>query len=272
MPWVRFDDQFPIHRKVDSLSDPAFRLHVSAIFWSARNLTDGYVPEIDLDAASPRTMQRPSKFVSELVRRGAWAKSQDGWQIHDYLDYQPSKVRVVEDRKKNAMRQKRFRDKDDDSNGVSHGVSNATPSRPEPVEEDSLRSPSSTPRRNDPPRRDVDQLCERLLAQITDNGARAKITAKWRTEARLMLDRDRRDLNQALRLIDWATGHEFWSANVLSMSTFRAKYDQLLLQAKREFRQKAQPQYKSQTDANIETFMRGTGIDGPRQLPPGGDP
>jgi hypothetical protein len=33
MTWVRFDDQFPIHRKMTGLSDAAFRLHVLAIFW-----------------------------------------------------------------------------------------------------------------------------------------------------------------------------------------------------------------------------------------------
>lgn len=54
MPWVRFDDQFPIHRKVDGLSDAAYRLHTSAIFWCARNLTDGFVSEEDLDGVTAR--------------------------------------------------------------------------------------------------------------------------------------------------------------------------------------------------------------------------
>lgn len=169
MSWVRLDDQFPIHRKVDSLSDPAFRLHVSAICWCARNTTDGYVSEADLAAAAPRTMKRPDRFVPELVRRGVWSSAADGWTIHDYLDYQPSKARIEEDRKKNAQRQRKFaaRRKDRDqgkpetpnavtnasatplgakTNAVADGVTNAAPSRPVPKGDNSLRSSSPYPR------------------------------------------------------------------------------------------------------------------------------
>ena len=51
---LRFDDQFPIHRKVSGLSDAAFRLHVEAIFWCDRNLTDGFIREPRLLVAGHR--------------------------------------------------------------------------------------------------------------------------------------------------------------------------------------------------------------------------
>lgn len=117
MPWVRFDDQFPIHRKVDTLSDPAFRLHVSAIFWCARNLTDGYVPEGDLDVVAPRKMKRPDKFVAELVGRELWLPSDDGWHVNDYLQYQPSKARVQKDRDNAAQRQRKWKERQRDHAG-----------------------------------------------------------------------------------------------------------------------------------------------------------
>jgi hypothetical protein len=91
LPWVRFDDQFPINRKVARLSDPAFRLHVSAIFWSARNLTDGSVPTEDLPLAAPGS-RRLDGLVAELVDRGLWIATPPlGWVINDYLEYQPSR-------------------------------------------------------------------------------------------------------------------------------------------------------------------------------------
>lgn len=104
MPWVRFDDQYPIHRKVAGLSDTAFRLHSAAIFWCSRNGTDGFVPEEDLDQVCAQ-VRAPAKFASECVRRGTWhdaayaCASEDcpgpregnGWVIHDYLEYQPTK-------------------------------------------------------------------------------------------------------------------------------------------------------------------------------------
>lgn len=190
MPWVRFDDQFPIHRKVDSLSDPAFRLLTSAIFWCARNLTDGHVPDGDLDGAKPRKMKRPDKFVPELLDRDLWheagsvcgskkcpanpanppARANSGWLIHDYFDYQPTKTEVLAEREKNAERQRRYRERHaesrSESNGVSNGVtapvSNGTPSRPVPS------------------RRDGSALREETSGdQSVRAGARTREAARW---------------------------------------------------------------------------------------------
>jgi hypothetical protein len=164
VPWVRFDDQFPINRKVSRLSDAAFRLHVSAVFWCARNLTDGAVPEEDLDDVCAR-VRTPERFVTEIVGRGLWHEIgyqcdsdvclghpdnavsntvTKGWVIHDYLEYQPSKSKVLDERKGNAERQKKWREqrkqereeRNGVSNAVSNGGSNATPSRPVPSRRD----------------------------------------------------------------------------------------------------------------------------------------
>lgn len=146
MPWVRFDDQFTIHRKVDGLSDAAFRLHTSAIFWSARNLTDGSVSREDLDGVSAR-VRTPERFAAECKKRGVWHLGDedcpsekcpadgkgdgDGWIIHDYWEFQPSKVQVVADRQAAARRQAKWRaSHNGSSNGVTNTVSASSPSRP----------------------------------------------------------------------------------------------------------------------------------------------
>lgn len=104
MPWVRYDDQYPIHRKVAGLSDAAFRLHTAAIFWSARNGTDGFVPDEDLDQVCAQ-VRDPARFAAECVNRRTWhlaahsctsemcpdPRDEPGWVIHDYLEYQPTK-------------------------------------------------------------------------------------------------------------------------------------------------------------------------------------
>jgi hypothetical protein len=145
MPWVRFDDQFTIHRKVDGLSDAAFRLHASAIFWSARNLTDGFVSREDLDGVTAR-VRTPARFAAECVRRGVWHDArepcpsekcpgpvdEDGWVIHDYWQYQFTKDQVVRDRDAAARRQANWRAAHNgSSNGVTDGVSSPSPPRPE---------------------------------------------------------------------------------------------------------------------------------------------
>jgi hypothetical protein len=108
MPWVRFDDRFPTHRKVRRLSDAAFRLHVSAIHWCAEHLTDGHVPADELDLVSDVT--DPKSAVAELEPK-LWEPLDDGWLIHDYLEYQPPASKVRADRDAKKERQDRWRDK-----------------------------------------------------------------------------------------------------------------------------------------------------------------
>lgn len=86
-----------------------------------------------------------------------------------------------------------------------------------------------------PPRDDVDQLCARLRDRMIGNGFKPPtITEDWQRQSRLLLDKDGRDLTQALRLIDWATADEFWHPNIKSMGKFRAQYDTLLARARQE--------------------------------------
>lgn len=81
-------------------------------------------------------------------------------------------------------------------------------------------------------REDIEQLCAHLAEWIFTNGSkRPVITNAWRTEARLLLDKDERELATAIRLMDWCQSDSFWRANILSMPKFRAKYDQLRLAA-----------------------------------------
>jgi hypothetical protein len=149
MPWVRFDDQFTIHRKIGSLTDAEYRLHTEAIFWCARNLTDGAIEPSELRLVSrARGLKR---LVGRLVERGLWHEPGQGcgtedcpgpvdnaFTLHDYLAFQPSKRRVAAARQSNAERQQKWRDQRNhgSSNGTRNGVTNAprnsAPSRPDP--------------------------------------------------------------------------------------------------------------------------------------------
>lgn len=86
MTWVRLDDSFCDHPKVDGLSDAAFRLHVAGLCYSARFLTDGFVAVSRVDRLVRR--YKPS-LTAELVAAGAWDARPEGWQIHDFTDWNP---------------------------------------------------------------------------------------------------------------------------------------------------------------------------------------
>ncbi len=148
MTWVKLDDQFPIHRKVAGLGDAVYRLASEAIFWCSRNSTDGVIRAAELKESSKRaTLPR----AAELVGRDLWhaagdlctrckemlvdagtPEPSDGWVIHDYLKYQPSRVQVDKDRDTKAERQRRWREAR--KGGSSRNDASTNASRDPPVD------------------------------------------------------------------------------------------------------------------------------------------
>jgi hypothetical protein len=102
--WLRLDDGFGEHPKIVDLSDKAFRVHVLALLYCARNLTDGRLPaRYPVDVSTGR----------ELVRRGLWAPTEGGgWVIHDWSEWNPS-AEAIRQRLKNDRERKRRRREDD---------------------------------------------------------------------------------------------------------------------------------------------------------------
>ena len=103
-------------------------------------------------------------------------------------------------------------------------------------------------------RPEVLALLDHLDSCIVANGAKAPTRSKGNSDAaRLLLDRDKRDEAQAHELIEWATSDDFWKSNILSMSKFRAKYDQLLLSSRRS--QVRPPQAPSRNQRITAAFL-----------------
>jgi hypothetical protein len=150
MPWVRFDDQYPINRKIKGLSDAAFRLDTEGICWSSRNGTDGLIRRVDLDfvSTSPRLSRQwrsnLARAAAELVHQNRWhepghscescVQPIDGWVVHDYLKFQPSKVDVLREQGAKAERQRRWMDKRKGAGDVSrHTVRDASEDASQPT-------------------------------------------------------------------------------------------------------------------------------------------
>ena len=93
MSWVRLDDSLLDHPKLLGLSDRALAAWVRGLVWSSRQLTDGYVPSVALRVIAPRAT---ITTTSELVDAHLWETRNGGYQIHDYLDYQPGSEEVRE--------------------------------------------------------------------------------------------------------------------------------------------------------------------------------
>jgi hypothetical protein len=167
--WVRYDDQAAIHRKVAPLDDATYRLWREAIEWCARNTTDGRIAADELSSVSTRASKRRAEI---LVRKELWHEADaprcpgpkcpepgpDGWVIHDYHDYQPTKVAVKAELAAKAERTRKWReakagrnkprDGDGDASPDGHGDDTghariSSPPRPAPKE-----AGSGTPQRS----------------------------------------------------------------------------------------------------------------------------
>jgi hypothetical protein len=101
MAYVRLDDSVMDNPKMVALSDRAFRGWVWGLCYAQRHLTDGYLPLAALTATTKRA-------AGELQARGLWTVADAGFQIHDYLKHQDSKIEV-EERKLQAR--KRMQDR-----------------------------------------------------------------------------------------------------------------------------------------------------------------
>ncbi len=103
MSWVRIDDKAMTHPKIVGLSDKAFRLWVWGLAYCQQHLTDGLIPIAALPAGSGR-------IAVVLVLARLWdAIDAGGWIVHDYTDWNDSKIRVEEKRAQARERMSRVR-------------------------------------------------------------------------------------------------------------------------------------------------------------------
>lgn len=162
MAWSKLDDGMWSHPKFLGLSNAAVGVWAKALSWTAQQLTDGALPK-----ALKMVLRASDEDVAELVEAGLWDEAGTGWQIHDYLEFNPSRESVLAERAKGRDRAQRSyqrraeaksdsspedNPKDAESSAILRqvfGDSSTTrpvPSRPVPEEEDhthNAREPSN---------------------------------------------------------------------------------------------------------------------------------
>lgn len=112
MTWLKLDDRFAGHPKVSALSDGAFRLHVSGLLYCAGHETDGLIPAELVPTLMPT--YRP-KYLPELADRGLWLPRRELVEVHDFLEYNPSRDQIRKRREATAERVRRWRDRQADT-------------------------------------------------------------------------------------------------------------------------------------------------------------
>lgn len=101
--WVKLDDHVMGHPKIQTLSDKAFRTWVGCLVYAGLHETDGWIPL--------RQLRHERRELAELVRAGLLERQgPEGFQIHDWSDYQPSRAEVIKRREQGKERWRRWRE------------------------------------------------------------------------------------------------------------------------------------------------------------------
>lgn len=107
MTWVRIESGFFRHRKVIDLPIAAKLLFLGGLCYAAENSTDGHISRSALRVLAAELDVKP--VTTTLEHAGLWHKQADGWDIHDYLVYQPSAEQERQRRQEHADRMKQWR-------------------------------------------------------------------------------------------------------------------------------------------------------------------
>lgn len=128
MAWFRVDDQAAFHAKILTAGNEAFGALVRAGAWSSAHGTDGRIPRaVALTIAPERVWRRLVEARLSDDGTGLAIEIEGGWQIHDYLAWNPSAEDVRAERARKAANIASYRArKQPVSDGVTDGVTGHT--------------------------------------------------------------------------------------------------------------------------------------------------
>lgn len=212
MTWFRIDDGWWCHRKTLAVSDAAAGLWVKMGCYSSGQLTDGQVPGAVLPLLTKQTGEARASMLRELVLAGMLEEAPDGYQMHDFGRYNPSRKEVLAERDRKAAAGRKGGVRSGESR-KHHGEAPASPlpkhpaseppkhaakprpvpSRPVPtVEKRDARSPEVAPEQTPeatPPVRVTLSRGDGVRVEATAANSRLAKLAKWHREAMAELGR-----------------------------------------------------------------------------------
>lgn len=90
MTWVRIDDGAPEHPKQIAVGAPAAWLWVCGLCYCNRQKkSTGFIPAAKVALLYPFARPGAEALAEKLVAAGLWEKADGGYQVHDYVEYQP---------------------------------------------------------------------------------------------------------------------------------------------------------------------------------------
>lgn len=92
MPWVKLDDGFWANPKVLAVGNEAAGAFARILSYCGQQLTDGHVDDQTAKYIAKASVYRKLEAHGFIERNG------QGWQIPDYLEFNPSREKVEKER------------------------------------------------------------------------------------------------------------------------------------------------------------------------------
>lgn len=100
---AKFDDGIPDNPKFIAAGPVASWLWFCGVLYCRRALTDGFIPKQKVPTLVVGLAQ-PFKHAASLVGVHLWDEALGGYQVHDYLEWNPSKYTIEEYRRRDKER------------------------------------------------------------------------------------------------------------------------------------------------------------------------
>ncbi len=109
MAWVKLDDKRALNKKLRAAGFAARGLDEAAICWAAHEETDGFISDGDVAMlASLHGCKKVQPLIDALLRENRWRRwtDPDGYEIVDYLKYNPSRADLESARERDRERKR----------------------------------------------------------------------------------------------------------------------------------------------------------------------
>lgn len=131
MGWLKVDDKLPRNPKVLAGDIETAWYYLCALTHCAEQLTDGYITDSVVPLVAPHITD-PRSVADRCAQLGMFRHVEGGYEVPDYLDFNPSRASVLDKREKDKSRQQSHRESRRDTDTTSD-VTPRVPSRPVPL-------------------------------------------------------------------------------------------------------------------------------------------
>jgi len=188
--WVRIDDQLHAHPKINqawATAPEAVGFYLLALSYSGCYLTDGRLDPAFIEQKLPDPRRREATLAALTTFDLLHVAEGDGYQIHDYLDHNPSRKQVKAERERKAKAgrkgaKERWRNPAPDAASEAGAIAGTNGGRDAPVP-----VPIPTPLETAPLALDVPEDSEVLLIrEVTARMNEAALQRNIEVDARLI--------------------------------------------------------------------------------------